>query len=158
MDSKFERLTNDQLLKYFRYAKGILKSNIPTINNTLDLSDFYNNIMDSDQSSKLGAPLGRELTRFDIEYMYYIIKNNDIDVKIIKRPELTTIYPDFVSSETVRIHYTRSGEVETYVPDDVDSSYLHLLQDIDEIDPWYWDQTDTDERGDSDISDTWFNV
>ena len=77
--------------------------------------------------------------------------------KELNRPEFKYKDCDFVTEERVRIKYTRSEEVETFLDDDFDSDYLEQLRQYDEVSPWDWDITDQDER-DGDVIDDWFDV
>ncbi len=67
MGSHFENFTDDQLLKYAKYAKKSLgdKWNIPFI-------DFYNEIFENERPYKLlHNPISWELSRFDIRHVYH---------------------------------------------------------------------------------------
>lgn len=152
MASRLERLNDEQLLKYARYAEGI----VGTINNT-SISDFANEIINTDYERKLANPLGGKLTRYDLEYIFYILNYNDLDQGIQDRPQLSDVSVDFVTDERVYVEYTRTGEVESYLDRDLDSGYMYYLQDIGELDPYDWDITGKDEK-DWDTRDSWFNV
>jgi hypothetical protein len=60
----------------------------------------------------------------------------------------------FNTKERQIVYTTHTGELLTYVPDDVDQSYLYFLKDNEEIHPWDW-ESDTD-YGDSDYIDDEF--
>ena len=153
MASRLERLNDEQLLKYAKYAENI----VGDIDNT-NISDFSNEIMGTDDERKLAGPLGGKLTRYDVEYIFYILNYNDLDQGITQRPELDKAPVEYVTDERVYMRYTRSGEVESYLDGrDLDPGYMYLLQDIGELDPYEWDITDKQEN-DWDIRDSWFNV
>jgi hypothetical protein len=153
MASRFENFSDEQLLKYAVYTKKILnnKWNVPFI-------DFYNNIFESDREyTLLHSPINWELTRYDVEYLYYILNYNDLDYGVNDRPSLDEVYPEYITKERVYVTITRSGEVDTYLPNDIDSGYMYALEDSGDIDPNYWDVTNKDER-DSDIHDSYYEL
>ncbi len=153
MGSHFENFTDDQLLKYAKYAKKSLgdKWNIPFI-------DFYNEIFENERPYKLlHNPISWELSRFDIEYLYYILNYNNLEEGITDKPELDMVYPTYIVKERVYTKTTYTGEVETYIPNDIDSGYMYALHDSEDIDPWDWEVDDRMET-DSDITDTDFEL
>ena len=153
MASRFENFSDEQLLKYATYTKKVLGSkwNIPFI-------DFYNNIFEYDREyTLLHNPINWKLSRYDVEYLYYILHYNDLEEGISDRPSLFTTHPEYITEERVYVKVTRSGEVQTYVPNDIDSGYMYALEDRGDIDPWDWDITNKDAR-DSDISDSYYEL
>ena len=153
MGSVFERLSDEQLNKYMKYFDKIVT------NRFSDMEDFYQNIIwDEKLSNKLRAPLGiRDIDRLDLEYLYYLLNNNPDNGPYLRRPVLNDFTVDFVTEERKRVRYTRTGDIETYVPDSIDGSYLQTLKSDDHIDPWEWDVTDEDER-DNDLYEDYFDV
>jgi len=153
MGSVFERLSDEQLNKYMKYFNTVVT------NSFSDMEDFYQNIIwDEKQSNKLRAPLGiRNIDRLDVEYLYYLLENNPDNGPYLRRPKLNEVSVDHVTEERVRLKYTRTGDIETYVPDSIDNSYLSTIRSDEYIDPWEWDITDRDEY-DSDIYDDYFDV
>jgi hypothetical protein len=123
------------------------------------MEDFYQNIIwDEKLSNKLRTPLGiKEIDRLDLEYLYYLLENNPDNGPYLRRPVLNDFTVDFVTEERKRVRYTRTGDIETYVPDSIDGSYLQTLKSDDHIDPWEWDVTDEDER-DNDLYEDYFDV
>jgi hypothetical protein len=153
MGSKFENFPDDQLLKYTRYTKKVFGDNynIPFI-------DFYNNIFENDRTYKLiHNPINWLLSRFDIEYLYYILNNNNLEEGITDKPDLEMVYPSYIVKERVYVTTTYTGEVETYIPSDIDSGYMYSLQESDDIEPWYWEEEKREET-DRDSYDTEFEL
>ena len=153
MGSYFENFTDDQLLKYARYVKKVLgnKWNIPFM-------DFYLEIFENDRSYNLvHNPISWKLSRFDIEYLYYILNNNNLEEGITDKPELEMVYPSFITRSRVYVKTTYTGEVDTYIPNDIDGSYMYALKDSDDIDPWDWEIDDRLEV-DSETYDTDFEL
>jgi hypothetical protein len=153
MGSYFENFTDDQLLKYARYTKKVLgnKWNIPFI-------DFYNGIFEGERLyTLLHNPISWKLSRFDIEYLYYILNNNNLEEGITDKPDLEMVYPSFIVKERVYVTTTYTGEVETYIPNDIDSGYMYALQDSDDIEPWDWEENEREET-DRDSYDTEFEL
>lgn len=153
MGSHFENFTDEQLLKYARYAKKALgnKWNIPFI-------DFYNEIYENEKLyTLLHNPITWKLSRFDIEYLYYILNYNNLEEGITDKPGLDTVYPSWITKERIYTRTTYIGEVETYIPNDIDEGYMYTLYDSHDIDPWDWDVNDRTET-DSDIYDTEFEL
>jgi len=153
MGSVFERLSDEQLNKYMKYFDKIVT------NRFSDMDDFYQNIIwDEKLSNKLKVPLGiKEIDRLDLEYLYYLLDNNPDNGPYLRRPQLNEVSVNYVTEEKVRIKYTRTGDIETYVPDSIDGYYLSTIKSDDYIDPWEWDVTDEDER-DNDLYDDYFDV
>jgi len=124
-----------------------------------DLDDFYKTIVYDDTIiNKLRAPLGvKELDRLDIEYLYYILAYNQKGGPYTRRPGLDIIDVNFITEERVYVTYTRTEEIETYAPLEVDNNYLHSLENDQVIEPWHWEVTDEDTR-DSDVRESYFEV
>ena len=153
MASRFENFSDEQLLKYATYTKKVLGSKwkIPFI-------DFYNSIFENDREyTLLHNPINWKLSRYDVEYLYYILHYNDLEEGINDRPSLYDVYPEYITEERVYTKITRSGELDTYIPNDIDSGYMYALEDSGDIDPYYWDITNKDER-DSDINDSYYEL
>jgi len=146
-NSVLERLSDDQFNKYMAYFNKITQDMSYS-----DLDDFYQAIMYNEQlSNKLRIPVGiRELSRLDIEYLYYYLETG-------RRPQLETKTVGYVTEERKKVRYTRTGDILTYAIGAVDENYLSTLKSEDQIDPWEWDITDEDER-DGDIIDDWFEA
>jgi hypothetical protein len=153
MGSVFERLSDEQLNRYMKYFNTVVT------NKFRDMDDFYQNIMYDDKlPKKIGAPVGiRDIQNLDLEYIYYILDNNPEGGPYLRRPKLSEVSVDWVTEEKVKITYTRTGDIETYIPDSIDSSYLYTLKSDDYINPWEWDITNEDSY-DSDIYDDYFDV
>ena len=151
--SKFEKLSDEQLNKYMAYFNKIVT------NRFSDMDDFYQEVIyDDELSKKIGIPIGiSQVERLDLEYLFYLIDNNPDGGPYTNRPRLESKSVDYVTDERVRIRYTRTGDIETYIPDNIDGSYLQSLKSDDYIEPWYWDISDQDEY-DSNIFEDWFDV
>lgn len=160
MATRFEKFSDSQLKKYLKLAHQILKSEGVEID---EPAEFFGLFVDYNRPTidkKLEASAGFQFQRLDIEYLFYVLKNNPfhyVEDKELNRPKFKHKYCDFVTDERVRIRYTRSEEVETYLDGDFDSDYLEQLRQYDEVSPWDWDITDQDER-DGDVIDDWFDV
>ena len=160
MATRFEKYSESQLKKYLKLANQILKSEGEKIDEPEEFFDLFNQHGGSTTSKVLQTSAGFQFQRLDIEYLFYVLKNNPfyyVEDKELNRPALEYKYCDFVTEERVRIRYTRSEQVETYLDDDLDSDYLEQLRQHDEIYPWDWEITDQDER-DGDVIDDWFDV
>lgn len=156
--SRLEQMGDSQLKKYAKYIISIVKGERDLFS---DIDEFYSFIIYSgtEGSKKIMAPLGGNMTRSDIEYMFYVITNNDFNGDTeINRPRITESNVDFVYDERLYQRVTRTGSIDTYLDGgDLSPNYLETLKDDDVIDPWEWDVTDEDER-DSDITSYWFDV
>ena len=160
MATRFEKFSDSQLKKYLKLTHQILKSDGVEIDRPEEFLGLFTDYNKSTLDKKLQASAGFKFQRLDIEYLFYVLKNNPFyyaEDKELNRPSLEYKDCDFVTEERVRIKYTRSEEVETFLDDDFDSDYLELLRQYDEISPWDWDITDEDER-DGDVIDDWFDV
>jgi hypothetical protein len=159
--SKFENIGDPQLRKYANYVLLITRTT-GALNN---ISEFYNIIMfpltsqNTEISKKILAPVGGSINRSDIEYLYYIIINNNLldGDGPLDRPTLTVETIDFVYEERVFRTVTHSGDVQTYLPGDLTSGYLITLKEEGIVDPWSWKKTG-DEEEDWDVRDFWFDV
>lgn len=153
-NSKFERLSDEQLNKYMTYFSKITK-NIGYDS----IDDLYNQIMYNDVlKTKIGSPVGiTDFGRLDFEYIYYLLDNNQPGGPYERRPQLKEEEVNWVTKERVVVEYTRTGEIETYLYGELDGTYLNTLRNDVEIDPWDWEITDKDVR-DSDMIDDWFDV
>lgn len=160
METRFEKFSDSQLKKYLKLAHQILKSEGVEIDEPAEFLGLFVDYNRSTLDQKLQASAGFKFERLDIEYLFYVLKNNPfhyVEDKELNRPEFKYKSCDFVTDERVRIQYTRSEEVETYLDDDFDSDYLEHLRHYDEVSPWDWEITDQDER-DGDVIDDWFDV
>jgi hypothetical protein len=152
MGSKFERLSDEQLNKYMKYFDKIVK------NRFADMDDFYQAIMYDDPIRiKIGSPVGVNIGRLDLEYLYYLLENNPEGGPYDDRPQLEEEEVNWVTKERLYVEKTHTGEIETYLSGSLESSYLMTLKNEDEIDPWDWDVTDSDEN-EGDIIDEWFDI
>ena len=149
--SIFENFSDKQLIKYMKYAMQFIDN--------IDADDIQNFLWELDSTielKQLSAPLGRTLERLDREYIFYLINNNEnFEGESINRPKLEEMEIRFNTKERQIVYTTHTGELLTYVPDDVDESYLYFLKDNEEIHPWDW-ESDTD-YGDSDYIDDEFD-
>ena len=151
--STFEKVSDSQLKKYLQFVYRLLG------NTTFDnITECYDNIVGSPLEKKLAGPLGlSELSRLDIEYLYYLLVNNDPENETFDRPQLGETSVDWVVVEKIRIRTTRSNDLLTYVQGDIDEEYLNALRMNDDIEPYDWNVIDKDEEG-HDIIDDYFEV
>lgn len=151
--STFEKVSDSQLKKYLQFVYRLLG------NTTFDnITECYDNIVGSQLEKKLAGPLGlSELSRLDIEYLYYLLVNNDPENETFDRPQLGEQPVDWVVVEKIRIKTTRSNDLLTYVQGDIDEEYLNALRMNDDIEPYDWEVIDKDEEGD-DIIDDYFEI
>lgn len=160
METRFEKFSDSQLKKYLKLAHQILKSEGVEIDEPAEFLGLFVDYNRPTIDKKLEASAGFKFQRLDIEYLFYVLKNNPfhyVEDKELNRPQFKYKGCDFVTEERVRIRYTRSDEVETFLDEDFDSDYLEQLRQYDEVSPWDWDITDQDER-DGDVIDDWFDV
>ena len=160
MATRFEKYSESQLKKYLKLVHQILKSEGVEIDEPAEFFGLFVNYNRSTLDQKLQASAGFKFQRLDIEYLFYVLKNNPFyyaEDKELNRPTLEYKDCDFVTEERVRIKYTRSEEVETFLDDDFDSDYLEQLRQYDEVSPWDWDITDEDQR-EGEVYDDWFDV
>jgi len=151
--SIFESFNDKNLITYLKYLfkKDILNDD--------SLSDFYENVItDYDSISKIIlAPLSKKnLDRLDIEYLYELLMNNDINSLnegIIYRPELQTEKVGFIREEIRYVEVYSEETLDTY--SSVNNEYLHILSDNNVIDPYEWD-VETEENLDIHVRDTHF--
>lgn len=160
METRFEKFSDSQLKKYLKLAHQILKSEGEEIDRPEEFFGLFVDYNRSTLDQKLQASAGFKFERLDIEYLFYVLKNNPfyyVEDKELNRPQFKYKSCDFVTDERIRIQYTRSEEVETFLDEDFDSDYLEQLRQYDEVSPWDWEITDRDER-DVDVIDDWFDV
>ena len=83
--SKLESLPDKQLIQYIKYVLKTIEGHRYN-----SLVDFYEIFNDDKLFSKIAAPIGKGMTRLDIEYIYWILDHNDTDTDTFERPTLTT--------------------------------------------------------------------
>lgn len=160
METRFEKFSDPQLKKYLKLAHQILKSEGVEIDEPAEFFGLFVDYNRTTLDKKLQASAGFQFQRLDIEYLFYVLKNNPfyyVEDKELNRPQFKYKSCDFVTDERVRIRYTRSDQVETFLDEDFDSDYLEQLRQYDEVTPWDWEITDQDET-DGDVIDEWFDV
>ena len=113
-----------------------------------DPEDFYQ----YDKLNLLFSPMGGNYDRLDIEYLYYLLSNNEKEHLItpgidIDRPQLEEMDVTYHLEEKQYVTTSYNGSIETYISNDITEYYLTELKSNDEIDPYYWDY-------DSDVSDS----
>jgi len=158
--SIFERMGDTQFKKYCRYAINILEKEATRRLSTSDLRFFENlawQVMD-----KLKSPLGRELDRLDIEYLYgtiYLNNDNFSDDSEIIRPSLSIEDVTYTTVERKEVRTVRTGKVPTYSKDGLDNqSYLFTIwHEYNAIEPWDWKVVDEEEL-DWEITDEKFEI
>lgn len=169
-ESVLSMLTDVQLRKYLKFFLVNYYNHNPdyVIRNIFPgntkLLDYIAYIYDeSELVSKISGPLGRKISRLDIEYIFYIFDNIDfivdsidynvelkknlelIDTIELDRPKIDIATVNFETSTSVTIYETRQAKLSTYAPDEMDDTYLNGLTYEDEITPWEWLVIDRDE-------------
>jgi hypothetical protein len=158
--SKFENMAEASLRKYAAYVETALEGK----RIWSDVNDFYQTMTygnygsDSALIRKIISPVGG-LSRMDIEYLFYVIVNNDLDEEgSLDRPSVENTTVEFVYDEKVYRRIRRRGVITSYLGgSDLSNSYVSSLKEEDVIDPWQWNQTDEREDG-WDILDYWFDI
>lgn len=154
--SKLEKVTDPQLIKYGTYVNKLMKNDIPSILEFIDV--LRGNTI---TSKKILAPIGGTTNLEDIEYLFCILTKNNLDdpnLTTLNRPTMEEINVSFRIKERVYRYEVKSGEVETYLnltTGDLDISYLHFLTDDGIINPWEWYLIDSEDV-DGDVYDTDF--
>lgn len=153
--SKLESLPDKQLIQYIKYVLKTIEGHRYN-----SLVDFYRIFDDHQLFSKIAAPIGKDMSRLDIEYIYWILDHNDtdeLDPDTFERPTLTTKEVTHVEEFVVPKTIQRSKDLPTYVSDEVGSSYLNQLVVNDEIDIFNWEVV-FDKYGDFDFIEDYFIV
>lgn len=150
--SKLESLPDKQLIQYIKYVLKTIEGHRYN-----SLVDFYEIFNDDKLFSKIAAPIGKGMSRLDIEYIYWILDHNDTDTDTFERPTLTTKEVTHVEEFVVPKTIQRSKDLPTYVSDEVGSSYLNQLVVNDEIDIFNWEVV-FDKEGDFDLIEDYFIV
>ena len=148
MGSRLENISDEQLKKYMKYVYKVIG----------DLEfDGPNELYYYDNITTLFSPFGGNIKRLDVEYLYYVLKNNPFYFKEgypINRPTLVDHDLTYTvrESQVVEIYY--NGEIETYIPEDLEEKYLTNLTYDMIINPRTWNVDS--EITDSDwLSDDW---
>ena len=149
MGSVLEKLSDEQLKKYMKYIYKIIG----------DIEfDGPNELYYYDNLSSLFSPFGGGIDRLDIEYLYYLLKNNPFYFKEgypINRPTLVSDFGlNYRVKERQIVILDYNGEIETYIPDDLESDYLTNLTDDGVIDTYTWD-VDSEVVDSDEIEDSW---
>lgn len=147
-NSIFVKMGDNQFKKYCKYALKVLEK---VATRRLDNTDLkYFEMIVWEVMDKLKSPLGNELNRLDIEYLYATLALNKLDFsedKDIIRPELTFENIDYIVEENVVVRTVRSGKIPTYADWAIyNQQYLFTLwNEYNVFDPWEWNVTDKDE-------------
>jgi len=153
--SKFERLSDESLIRYCNFVKNILKDET-----FYDIEDFYEFFKPYNKSGivkQITAPLGTNFNRLDVEYLYFLLWYGDINENSIRRPKLVSKDMNYVTEERIRTTITRSGEMNTYIPNSLSNGYLFDLKSDGEFEPYDWNEIDREED-DWDQIDDWFDI
>jgi hypothetical protein len=153
--SKFERLSDESLIRYCNFAKKLLESQ--TFYDIEDFYSFFYSYKTSALKKQVIAPLGGDFTRLDVEYLYFLLWYGDIKEDSIRRPKLVVKDINYVSEERIRTKITREGQIDTYIPNSLSQSYLFELKGEGWIEPYDWNEIDREED-DWDQIDDWFDV
>ncbi len=154
--SKLESLPDKQLIQYIKYVLKTIEGHRYN-----SLVDFYRIFDDHQLFTKIAAPIGKDMSRLDIEYIYWILEHNDpdeLDPDTFERPTLTTKEVSYIEELVVPRTIQRSEDLPTYVSDEVGSSYLNNLVMNDELDIFDWDVISDEYSSDSDFVDSYFIV
>jgi hypothetical protein len=143
MASMLENYKDADLKRYMKFVFSIIKDY-----EVEDPEDFYQ----YDKLNLLFSPMGGNYNRLDIEYLYYLLSNNEKEHLItpgidIDRPQLEVMDVTYHLEERQYVTISYDGSIETYISNDITEYYLGELKNNDEIDPYYWDS-------DSDVSDS----
>ncbi len=148
MGSRLENISDEQIKKYMKYVYKIIG----------DIEfDGPNELYHYDNLSSLFSPFGGGIDRLDIEYLYYLLKKNPFYFKEgypINRPTLVDFGLNYRVEERQIVILDCNGEIETYIPDDLESDYLTNLTDDGVIDPYTWD-VDSEVVDSDPIKDSW---
>lgn len=158
--SFFENMDDKSLFRYCKYAMS--KLDFESYGNVID---FFEDVLNNNRlKNLLKAPLGRNLDSINLEYLYYVLVNNDHVLENgssdenLKRPSMKTYECEYESHEDVRVIYTYTKNLDSYLdPYDFDSDYLRMLGDNEEIYGYDWNYTGRDEI-DSEVYDGLYNV
>jgi len=157
--SKFERLSDVALVRYCKFVKNLLEQ-IDNLwyDNIESFNQFFSGYRDSYASirGQIMGPLGGSFSRLDIEYLFYLLENSDLESDSIRRPKLIEKPIEFIIQERVKVRVTKQGFFETYLGDHLSQGYLFDLRSDGDIEPYDWDETDREEL-DWDSDDEWFN-
>ena len=154
--SVYERMPDKAFLKYLRYVWDIISPEFPNWHLT-DADDFVYFLKGGTIiEKKIAAPIGGNLSRLDIEYLFYSLKKSNLESGDVVRPTLEDTNIDYVTEEKELRRYIRSGTIETYLGDTLTNGYLQNLYEEQVIDPWGWEITDED-TFDAELRDDWFD-
>lgn len=153
--SKLESLPDKQLIQYLKYLLKIISDDYTLTT----LNSFYLLFDDQETYGKAKAPIGGSLSRLDIEYIYWILKHNDIDeTNELTRPNIVMKEVTYIEEYNV-VHTTqRSTSLPTYVNNDMTPMYLNNLTMNDDIDVFAWDDITTNISDDFDLIQNHFIV
>ena len=140
--SIFEKFSDSQLKKYMKYFFSVVGDE--EFMDPMDLLDI-----DETTYKKLKAPVGREFDRLDFEYLYYIVSNNQRDHLVhqgieIDRPQLGSKYVVYSEWYHAIVKDSHGQDMNTYLGDSLEPSYLSSLRREGFIDPSDWDNIDQD--------------
>jgi hypothetical protein len=148
MGSRLENISDEQLKKYMKYVYKVIG----------DIEfDGPNELYYYDNISTIFSPFGGNVDRLDVEYLYYILKNNPFYFKEghpINRPTLVDHDLTYTVRESQIIEMYYTGAIETYIPDDLESEYLSNLTDDLIINPRTWN-IDSEVIDSEWLSDDW---
>lgn len=146
--SKFERLSDKQLAIF---CKRVLVL-IPNIEDYAgSITEFYNYLRyrGGSEVDKVKAIFGGDMTRIDVEYLYYVLIHNDLSTlpQTIDRPGLIEMETTFYATEDIRIDFQYDGVIPTYLSNnEIDHEYVEELHNDEEINPYDWELISKEER------------
>jgi len=137
MGSILERLSDKQLISICKYVQKIMKQHggFDVAFDSVDhMLAFFGNTRNKKVYHLLLAPIlgpDKGPSVLDLEYLYYIANNNDIDnleEGDIDRPTINeeTVYYNI--RKKVIINETYQGVIKTYNPDEVNDDYMYQLE------------------------------
>lgn len=139
--SFFENMDDKSLFRYCKYV--LSKIDFESHSNVIELFEYVLN--DNKLQNLLRAPLGRNLYTIDLEYLYYVLVNNDyvlengLSDENLKRPSMKTYECEYESHEDVRVIYTYTQKLDSYLdPYDFGGDYLQMLGNNNEIYGYDW--------------------
>jgi len=137
MGSILERLSDKQLISICKYVQKIMKQHggFDVAFDSVDyMLAFFGNTRNKKVYHLLLAPIlgpDKGLSVLDLEYLYYIANNNDInnlEEGDIDRPTINeeTVYYNI--RKRVITDEIYQGVIETYNPDEVNDDYMYQLE------------------------------
>ena len=150
MGSMLENYKDADIKRYMKFVFSIIKDD-----EFQDPEDFYQ----YDKLKLLFSPMGGDYDRLDIEYLYYLLSNNEKEHLItpgidFDRPQLEEMDVTYNIEERQYVTTSYNGSIETYISNDITVYYLYELKNNDEINPYDWEY-DSDVSGTDYLDEDW---